>query len=120
MLGSVRIANTSNCTIYLGPCCTSVYLENCTGCTIFIACHQLRIHETNDCRLYVRVNSHPIIEDCSNLGFAPYSFSYSDIETDFEVSHYLLCCCLLLILSVCLYSEGSAAGGQGLGLSGGL
>jgi tubulin-specific chaperone C len=76
-----------NCQIFLGPCCTSVYLEECSDTTIFLSCHQLRIHRSHGCKLYVRVNSHPIIEDCSGFGFAPYSVSYTDIEQDFKVEN---------------------------------
>ena len=94
LLGTVRIENTHHCTILLGPTCTSVYIEDSSHLTVFIACHQLRMHKTTDCQLYVRVNSHPIIEDCSNMGFAPYSYNYEGIEQDFVVSSWMLygCC----------------------------
>ena len=75
----------SNCQIYLGPCCTSVYVEECSNMTIFLACHQLRIHRSHNCLCYVRVNSHPIIEDCTGFGFAPYSLSYDTIFDDYKV-----------------------------------
>jgi hypothetical protein len=78
LLGAVRLENCTDCYACLGPCSTSVYLENCTRCTVFISSHQLRIHGCMGCSLYVRVNSHPIIEDCSQMGFAPYSLSYTD------------------------------------------
>jgi len=78
LLGAVRLENCTDCYVCLGPCSTSVYLENCTRCTVFISSHQLRIHGCVGCNLYVRVNSHPIIEDCSQMGFAPYSLSYTD------------------------------------------
>jgi hypothetical protein len=89
LLGSVRLQNIKNCKVLLAPCCTSVYLDNCVNCTIFITCHQLRIHTCTNCFLYVLVNSHPIIEDCSNIGFAPYCLSYDTIKDDFEVSEIL-------------------------------
>jgi tubulin-specific chaperone C len=86
LLGSVRLEGIRNSFVFLGPCCTSVYLENCTDCTVFIACHQLRIHTSHRCNLYVMVNSHPIIEDCSDMSFAPYSAMYDGIERDVEMS----------------------------------
>ena len=85
IVGSVRLENLSDCTILLGPCSTSVYLENCTNCVIYIFCHQLRIHKSNNCSLYVRVNSHPIIEDCTCMQFAPYNITYNGIEDDLKV-----------------------------------
>lgn len=80
--GSVRIENCEDCEIFLGPCMTSVYLEGATRCGIFACGHQLRIHNCHSSQLYVRVQSHPIIEDCSEMKFAPYSLSYDSIEAD--------------------------------------
>ena len=85
MLGSVRLEDLYDCVIFLGPCCTSVYLEDCRDCTVVLACHQLRIHKTHNCSLYVRVNTHPIIEDCTEMGFAQYSAVYDGIIADIEV-----------------------------------
>ncbi len=86
LLGSVRIENATDCSIYLGPCCTSVYLENAQRCTLYIACHQLRIHKSNGCSLYVKVNGHPIIEDCDAMGFAPYAYSFQGIDADMQAA----------------------------------
>lgn len=86
LLGSVRIESCKECVIYLGACCTSVYLESLSNCTVYIATHQLRIHECKECNLYVKSNSHPIIEDCERVGFAPYLYQYSNIEDDILVS----------------------------------
>ncbi len=82
VLGSIRLENLSDCLIYLSPCCTSCYLENCVNCVICIASHQLRIHKTINSHLYVKCNSHPIIEDCSQLGFAPYDILSYNLDTN--------------------------------------
>eukprot|EP01038_Epipyxis_sp_PR26KG_P005691 gene5691-7857_t len=96
-IGSVRVETTTNCSIFLGPCLTSVYLEGVVDSTIFIACHQLRIHKCKNCKLYVQVNSHPIIEDCQEMGFAPYKsnnyFQYEGLEDDFQKSDLLSATC---------------------------
>lgn len=84
-LGSARLESLSNCQVFLGPCATSVYLESCTNCIFFLWCHQLRIHTTTNSDLYVFVNSHPIIEDCGNLRFAPYRLEYEGLELDIAV-----------------------------------
>jgi len=95
LLGSVRIEFTSDCEIYLGACCTSVYLESVHNCTIYILTHQLRIHTCADCKLFVRANSHPIIEDCVNMGFGQYSYEYETLEADIQV-----CLCVQYIFIV--------------------
>ena len=87
VIGSARLEENTNCTIVLGPCHTSVYLESLTNCTLYITCHQLRIHNCKNCNLYVKVASHPIIEDCEALAFAPYNFTYAGIEEDIKTCH---------------------------------
>lgn len=86
VLGSVRLENLTDCTIALGPCRTSIYLENCINCNIFLVCHQLRIHNTHKCQLFVLVNSAPIIEDCSKLEFAPNKTTYELKSQDLQDS----------------------------------
>ena len=85
-MGSIRLENISNSIIYLGPCSTSCYLENCHNNIICISSHQFRIHNTTNTHLYVKCNSHPIIEDCLGLGFANYSMLYyENIENHIKV-----------------------------------
>jgi hypothetical protein len=75
--------NLTNCEIFLGPCSTSIYMESIINSTVYALCHQLRIHNCATCFCYVKVRSHPIIEDCKELKFAPYNLSYSPgIEED--------------------------------------
>ena len=75
----------SSCVVLLGPFSTSAYLEGCGDCSVFVASHQLRIHNCSDCSLYVRVQSHPIIEDCRAMSFAPYTYSYPQIDDHIQV-----------------------------------
>jgi len=89
LLGSVRIENVKDCTIYLGPCCTSVYLESCRNCTVLCSSHQLRIHQCHNVIMHVRINGHPIIEDCSNMSFGPYRLCYNGIDTHFKEANLL-------------------------------
>lgn len=68
---------------------------------MFLACHQLRIHKSHNCQLYVRVNSHPIIEDCTGFGFAPYNIVYDSIDNDFKVCTYVfVCVCSFMCVDV--------------------
>lgn len=83
---TVHISNIKNCKIICGPVSTSVFVDDCQDCDLVIACQQLRIHSTKDSRFYIHVTSKAIIEDSSNVGFAPYNLTYEGIEADFDDS----------------------------------
>jgi hypothetical protein len=86
LFGSIRLEYvTNNSIVLLGPCSTSVYMEGCENSIIYILCHQLRIHKTKNCHLFVRCQSNPIIEDCEGLIFSPYPLVYPDIDMDIQV-----------------------------------
>ncbi|XP_072145269.1 tubulin-specific chaperone C-like isoform X1 [Dermacentor andersoni] len=39
-----------NCHIRCGPMATSMFMEECKGCTFHIACQQLRVHDVHKCK----------------------------------------------------------------------
>ena len=86
VLGAVRIEHCEDCRIFLGPCSTSVYLDSITRGCVFITSHQLRIHKCVGPHLYVKVNGHPIIEDCKEMCFAPYEVTYPGFTQDLRAA----------------------------------
>ena len=50
---------------------------------------QLRVHRTTRSTVCVHVTSSGIIEDCSDMRFAPYNFTYEGIEEHFKVWGWL-------------------------------
>jgi hypothetical protein len=85
LIGSIRIEDLVDSYVVLGSCGTSVYLEGCKNVILFVTCHQLRIHKCTDCQIYVHCKSHPIIEDCMGMGFAPYHLTYDSQDSDVAV-----------------------------------
>ncbi|XP_048365215.1 tubulin-specific chaperone C [Sphaerodactylus townsendi] len=75
-----------DCTVLCGPVSTSALVEDCSGCLLALACQQLRTHQTTQTSFYVQVTSRAILENCSGVRFAPYTWSYAGIEADFETS----------------------------------
>lgn len=68
---TIHLNNIKNSQIFLGPVSNSVFIDNCTDSTLYLACHQLRMHTSHKCSVYLHVTSRPIIEHCKNIGFAP-------------------------------------------------
>lgn len=50
------------------------------GCTLALACRQVRAHATEDSSLYLRAASNPIIEFSHGVRFAPYALAYPGVE----------------------------------------
>ncbi|XP_033279891.1 tubulin-specific chaperone C [Orcinus orca] len=83
---TLRLTKARGCTLLCGPVSTSVFLENCNDCVLAVACQQLRVHTTKDTRIFLQVTSRAIVEDCTGIQFAPYTWSYPGIDKDFEGS----------------------------------
>lgn len=81
---TVHMTNLEDCTILLGPVSTSAFIDNSRNCRFVLACQQLRTHSTTNSHFYIHVTSKAIIEDCSNLQFAPYAWSYEGLSEDFQ------------------------------------
>lgn len=51
-----------------------------------IACQQLRVHTSIDVDFYLHVVSKAIIEDCERIRFAPFTWTYPELEKDYNDS----------------------------------
>ncbi|CAI9592299.1 unnamed protein product, partial [Staurois parvus] len=76
----------SGCRVLCGPVSTSIFVDNCRDCLFAFPCQQLRTHTTRDSRFYLHVTSRAIIEDCTNLRFSPFTWSYPEILEDYRLS----------------------------------
>ncbi|XP_018432320.1 PREDICTED: tubulin-specific chaperone C [Nanorana parkeri] len=83
---TLHLRELNGCRLLCGPISTSVFVDNCHNCLFSFPCQQLRTHSTRDSRFYLHVTSRAIIEDCMNLTFAPFTWSYPDILADYELA----------------------------------
>jgi hypothetical protein len=72
------LKNLTNCKINCAVTKSTVFVDQCRGCTFELNCHQLRIHNTFDTRFNILVSSKAIIEDCNRVQFAQYTLQYPD------------------------------------------
>lgn len=80
-MSALRVDNLRRCHVYGGPVAGSLLLEGCEDCTFWLASRQIRLHHGVRCTFHLRVMSNPIIEDCSELSFAPYNIEYDGLRT---------------------------------------
>ncbi|PXF47107.1 Tubulin-specific chaperone C [Gracilariopsis chorda] len=68
-LRALRFSQLTRCHVEGAFVDGSVFMSNCDGCDIEVACHQLRIHESHACSLWTCSGSAPIIENCDSMRF---------------------------------------------------
>jgi len=83
---TLHIKNVRSCEILCGPVSSSVFVDQCTDSTLVFPCQQLRTHNTTATQIYVHVTSRAIIEDCREVRFAPFTWTYPGIHDHFKVA----------------------------------
>lgn len=83
---TLHLTHIRGCEVLCGPVSGSVFVDQCSDSTLAFPCQQLRTHNTTDTRVYLHVTSRAIVEDCSGVAFAPFSWSYPSLDQDFAVS----------------------------------
>ena len=83
---AIHINKLTNCKIFSGPVSGSIFIRECTNCVFVVPCQQLRIHTTKLTTFYIHVTSRAIIEDCSEVEFGPYNWTYPNIEEHYKLS----------------------------------
>ena len=66
------IRGLKQCTVFAVPVGGSIYVTECEECTLYLGSRQLRMHTSTKVAFYIHTSSHPIIEHCTGLTFAPY------------------------------------------------
>jgi len=83
---TLHMTNVKGCKLLFGPVATSVFIEGCEDSLIAVSCQQLRTHSARNCSIYLHTTSRAIIEDCSDLQFAPYTWSYPGLSDDYAAT----------------------------------
>ncbi|CAG7565572.1 unnamed protein product [Fusarium equiseti] len=77
----LAIKNVSKSLIVGGRVNGAVHITGVSDSTIVVVARQVRIHECSNVDIYLHCGSHPIIEDCAGMRFAPLPAPY---RTDAE------------------------------------
>ena len=75
---SIFLSDLTDCKVLIKPLDGSVFIKSCTSCTFVVAARQLRVHNTKLSSFYLHCSSEPIIEDCSEVSFAPYNWNFEN------------------------------------------
>ena len=83
---TLHMTNVKGSKLLFGPVATSVFIEGCEDSLVAVSCQQLRTHSARNCSIYLHTTSRAIIEDCSDLQFAPYTWSYPGLSDDYSAT----------------------------------
>ncbi|KEY65391.1 hypothetical protein S7711_04288 [Stachybotrys chartarum IBT 7711] len=72
----LALKNISSSLIVAGRVNGPVHITGVTDSVLVITAHQVRIHECSNVDIYLHCGSHPIIEDCAGMRFAPLPDTY--------------------------------------------
>ncbi|CAG8743574.1 12845_t:CDS:2, partial [Racocetra persica] len=86
VIGAMHIKGLRDTIILAGPVRSSILIYDCERCVFLIGCHQFRMHTSRQMTIYLHTTSHPIIEDCHNILFAPYTLLIPDLNNMFEAA----------------------------------
>lgn len=70
------LKDIDRCLIVAGRVSGPIHINNVSNSTLVVVAHQVRIHNCNNVNIYLHCTSHPIIEDCSGMRFAPLPSCY--------------------------------------------
>ena len=80
---TIKVNDLTDCQVFCGPTTTSILVANCKKCLFRICGQQIRIHGSTECDFYIHVTSRAIIEDSKQIRFAPFDWTYDEINEDF-------------------------------------
>lgn len=81
----LALKNISNSLIIAGRVTGPVHITNVSDSILVMTAHQVRIHDCSNVDLYLHCSSHPIIEDCKGMRFAPLPEHYmTEVEKTTE------------------------------------
>lgn len=74
---ALALKNMKGCLVICGRVNGAAHLTNMTNCIIVVSSRQFRLHDSKNCDIYLSTSSRPIMENSSEIRFAPLPEIYS-------------------------------------------
>ncbi|KAI1172061.1 tubulin-specific chaperone C [Nemania sp. FL0916] len=84
----LALKNIDHSLVIAGNVAGPVHITNVRDSIVVVAARQVRVHECVNVRLYLHCASHPIIEDCEGMAFAPLPGYYMNESTAPEANQW--------------------------------
>lgn len=83
----VQIDAVEDSKIFIGACCSSVFIRDCKNCTFTVACKQLRTRDCDNIEINLFCISEPVVEATTNARIHPFNGSYAGIADSFKAAN---------------------------------
>ncbi|KAI2631135.1 tubulin binding cofactor C-domain-containing protein [Xylaria nigripes] len=87
-LAGLALKNVTHSLIIAGHVAGPAHITGIEDSIIIVAARQVRMHDCKNVHMYLHCTSHPIIEDCSMVAFAPLPNFYSNESTRTESNQW--------------------------------
>ncbi|KAI0530354.1 tubulin binding cofactor C-domain-containing protein [Xylaria digitata] len=84
----LALRNIKHSLIVAGHVAGPAHITGIEDSIVVVAARQVRMHDCKNVRVYLHCTSHPIIEDCSQMAFAPLPTFYANGATTAETNQW--------------------------------
>ncbi|KAI1264439.1 tubulin binding cofactor C-domain-containing protein [Xylariaceae sp. FL1019] len=74
----LALKNITDSLLVCGAVSGALHITGLKNCVVIVKARQVRMHDCKDVKVYLWCGSHPIIEDCEGVDFAPLPGFYAD------------------------------------------
>lgn len=79
-LKAIHMLGLQGCRVFVGAVAGGSHITHCSNCQIYVASHQIRIHQSEDTDFYIFAATNPIVENVKRVRFAPFLMRYQEGE----------------------------------------
>ncbi|RHY30289.1 hypothetical protein DYB32_004440 [Aphanomyces invadans] len=85
---SVQIDECHDCTVFIGPCMASLFLRNCTSTTVVCVVQQFRTRDCDNMDIALFCTTAPIIESSRRLRIRPFASAYMGLQHQLDAAKF--------------------------------
>ncbi|RQM20199.1 hypothetical protein B5M09_010766 [Aphanomyces astaci] len=85
---SVQIDECHGCTIFIGPCTASLFVRNCSNSTLVCLVQQFRARDCVDMDIALFSTTAPIIESSAKLRIRPFASAYMGLQHQLDAAKF--------------------------------
>eukprot|EP00127_Corallochytrium_limacisporum_P007493 Clim_evm15s253 gene=Clim_evmTU15s253 len=83
-IDSASVDDCVDAFVLIGPTRGSVFIRDCTGCTVIAVCGQMRLRDCKNMTVYLHCKTAPVVESSTDITLCPVKLSYDKLDTQMQ------------------------------------